>query len=151
MNPSGEFMLGLLNNVWSSLMDEQLRSHIPSEDVFENHSFRTACVSISGPEQYAVFIDCSEQLVARIAASMFETSIEELNNDEIVDALGEFVNMVAGEIEGTLIGNFSISIPVVSKSRKHKLDIPSSHILMDCWAIDDSAPVRALFLLMEQR
>jgi len=151
MSPSSEFMLGLLNNVWSSLMDEQLRGHIPAEDVFDNQSFRTACVSIIGPEQYAVFIDCSEQLVVRIAASMFDTSIEELSTDEIVDALGEFVNMVAGEIEGTLIGNFQIGIPVVSKSRNHKLNIPNSHILMDCWAIDDTAPIRALFLLTEQR
>ena len=151
MNPSSDYMLGLLNKVWSSLMDEELRSHIPAEDMFDNHTFRTAGVTILGPEQYAVFIDCSEQLVVRITASMFDTSIDGLSNEEIVDALGEFVNMVAGEIEGTLIGNFQIGIPVVSKSRKHKLNIPSSHILMDCWAIDDSAPIRALFLLTEAR
>jgi hypothetical protein len=148
MNLSREMTLELLNLVWLPLLDTRLHSYTPVDDEMCHLTFRTACVSIIGPEKFAVFIDSSNTLAAKIAAAMFCTTTDQLDENEISDALGEFVNMVAGEIEENLIGSYQIGIPVISDSRCHKLKIPHTHILTDCWAADNGDPMRALILTM---
>lgn len=108
--------------------------------------FRTGCISITGDEKYALFIDSAERLIQKLAADMFDTFEDHLNNEEIEDALGELCNIAGGMVQHELNGSFQLGLPVVSKERNRSLTIPDGMIVADIKATCGNMPLRLTFL-----
>ena len=81
----------------------------PGEDALQ------ATVRISGQWNAEVKVVASMTLIERIASTMFSIDLNELEEEEKVDALGEAVNVIGGNVKGVLNGDCNLSLPCVGK------------------------------------
>jgi chemotaxis protein CheX len=81
----------------------------PGEDALQ------ATVRISGQWNAEVKVVASMTLIERIASAMFSIELNDLEEEEKVDALGEAVNVIGGNVKGVLNGDCNLSLPCVGK------------------------------------
>ena len=72
-----------------------------------------ASVEVSGDWQAELRVLASPTLASKIASEMFETPEDELEEDEVNDALGEVANVIGGNLKGIIGRECNLSIPVV--------------------------------------
>ncbi len=83
----------------------------------------SSVISVSGECKGSIGISFSTQCILRVAYQMFSEEYDGLT-DEIVDMVGEIVNMVSGDARQELVKlgfHFSAGIPVTSKGNDHEL------------------------------
>ena len=56
---------------------------------------------------------CNEGLAKTIASKMFAMEVEDLEEEEVLDAVGEIINMIGGNIKGSVGVESTLSIPDV--------------------------------------
>ena len=83
-------------------------------DSFEP-DFMSGCVQITGAWQVAVTVDCSIGLARQIAAIMFGVEVSETMPDQVSDALGEFTNIIGGNIKSFFPEPSNLSLPAVAE------------------------------------
>ena len=81
-----------------------------------NESDLLASVRIDGDRSASVFVYTSPELANCIAASMFGQELDELEQSDVLDALGEVVNVIGGNVKGILNQECSLSLPCVGIS-----------------------------------
>jgi chemotaxis protein CheX len=89
-----------------------------------------ACVQITGAWKGAVRIDCSELLAKRTAAVFLGLPAGEVSREEMLDALGEVTNMMAGSIKPLLPRPCQISLPSVVDGADYELNIRKGQLLL---------------------
>ena len=83
----------------------------------------SAVIELTGESQGSVAISFTADCILLVAEQMFGEPVPELN-EEVVDIVGELVNMVSGEARRELakLGfHFSAGIPVTSEGEGHDL------------------------------
>lgn len=120
----------IAGTVWSSLLGMTLRERETSEPspTEEWHS-ASATVHISGSWNGLVILSCSTTLARRAAAAMFEMSVDDLDDLEVADALGELVNIIGGNLKCLLPEPSQLSLPTVSLGAAHVVTIPGAGLL----------------------
>jgi chemotaxis protein CheX len=100
----------------------------PVSDVRASTARRSvaACIHLTGAYTGAVVITMPEELGRRIAASMFAADPGALSDGEVMDAVGEIANMVAGSVRSALPMPNTISLPSVSEGTGLRMDVPGS-------------------------
>jgi chemotaxis protein CheX len=88
----------------------------------------TGCVSISGEWTGSVLLTCSQEAAGVAAARMFMADLDQLSDEEIIDAMGELTNMVGGSIKAILPGPSQLSIPTVTSGRNFDTRVPSAQL-----------------------
>jgi chemotaxis protein CheX len=81
-------------------------------DAFERRSF-TACIDFSGSFQGRLSATFGESLARRIAGQMLCLPPAEVSETDLRDAVGELVNIAAGNLKGVLPEHCRLSLPVV--------------------------------------
>ena len=93
----------------------------------------TAVIELMGESKGSIAITFSKPCILNVAHSMFGQVYEDIN-EEIVDMVGEIVNMVSGEARRELakLGfHFSAGIPVTARGTGHTVDhFVSARIIM---------------------
>ncbi len=74
-----------------------------------------ASIVISGQENALIQVAACEQAASQISSVMFGVHVEDLDEEEISDAVCEIVNMIGGNIKGILDSECDLSIPCFSK------------------------------------
>ncbi len=83
-------------------------------------------IGLTGKAVGTVVINLSEDVAIKAAATMLMTEIDELNA-EVVDAVGELANMVAGQAKADLAEyDMSVSLPNVITGEGHDIRFPSN-------------------------
>ncbi len=90
----------------------------------------SACVQIMGAWRGAVRLDCSCRFAGRTAAAFLGLSEQEVLREQMLDALGEVTNMVAGSIKPLLPGPCHISLPSVVDGFDYELNIRRGQLLL---------------------
>jgi chemotaxis protein CheX len=98
-----------------------------------------ASVQVSGTWTGSVLVSCSEALAAHAAASMFETSIDELGPDDIGDALGEIANMIGGSVKSLMPEPSALSLPVVTFGSTRSV-VPGARLVQELHRVCGSEP-----------
>lgn len=104
-----ETIVELAQEVWSTLLGDD--GHLRPGGKGGGRMF--ASISLVGEWNGTVGLTCSESAARHAAAVMFGIAEEELTGDEIADAIGELINVVAGNIKGTLPAPTELSVPAV--------------------------------------
>lgn len=73
-----------------------------------------AMVSITGAWAGHVQIRCAHAAGAAVAASLMMLEPAELSPEDVCDALGEFANIIGGNIKSALPGPSALSLPLVA-------------------------------------
>ena len=104
-----------VESVWSTMLGIEVEpgeARVP--DSFEP-DFMSGCVQITGAWQGAVTVDCSIGLARQIAAIMFGVEVSETMPDQVIDALGEFTNIIGGNIKSFFPEPSNLSLPAVAE------------------------------------
>jgi len=124
-----------LVHVFQTMLDCQARrSEIClTEGRLPTHSV-SGVIGLSGRAKGTVVLSLSEEVALRAASAMLLTEFAEVN-EEVVDAVGELTNMVAGGAKAQLEEfQLRIGLPNVVTGRDHEIHFPL-----------EATPIRILF------
>jgi chemotaxis protein CheX len=117
--PTMKDLLVIVEQIWSSYLDpEGLHPFLAVETApggaraAEMH----ACVSISGTWNGHVVVECSPNQARSLAAAFLAIDLAEVGTEDMVDVLGEFANIVGGNIKSMLPPECFLSPPHVMDS-----------------------------------
>lgn len=106
----------------------------------------TGQVGLAGEWSGAVLVEMSEALAITMAAAMFGLEADELEEDDVTDAVGELANMLAGKVKARLGIPTSLSLPSVTAGDGYRVWVQGSKVvcelLLRCG--DEIAAVRLL-------
>ncbi|MEM6471457.1 MAG: chemotaxis protein CheX [Planctomycetota bacterium] len=75
-----------------------------------------ASIQINGDHRASVFVYTSLDLASVIGCAMFGQEPDEIEKADVLDALGEVVNVIGGNIKGVIDKECSLSLPCVGVS-----------------------------------
>ena len=119
------FIDSLVNTFSTMLNCEARRGPI----TLATHGMRTYPISgvigLSGRAVGTVVINLSEEVALKAASTMLMMNLTEVNGD-VIDAVGELANMVAGQAKAELEEyELSVSLPSVITGAGHEVRFPS--------------------------
>ncbi len=95
-------------------------SNVPTFDV-------SGIIGLSGKAMGTVVLSVSKNVAVKATSVMLMVSEEDVTDEEIVDAIGELANMVAGAAKSTLEQyELSVSLPTVISGTPHAISFPSN-------------------------
>ena len=112
---------------FSTMLDCQIRreSLTLKDSASPSHEI-SGVIGLSGRAAGTVVLSFSESLALKAAGTMLMTEYTEVNGD-VIDAVGELANMVAGAAKAQLEElQLSISLPNVITGKGHVVRFPSS-------------------------
>lgn len=123
--PDTEQVVAVTEQVWQAFLSAE-EGELVVVDETDGELAVSGCVTISGGWEGAVILEVSSALARTAAARLFGTEPDEVLEDEVVDAVGELVNVVGGNIKSMLPGADRLSIPTVAVGVGHPLRVPSA-------------------------
>jgi chemotaxis protein CheX len=97
--------------------------HMPGEARF------IGTVHIEGSWQGSVIVECPERFGRLVAATMFGSEPDEVQDDELVDVIGELANMTGGNVKALLSGDTTLSLPTVVRGADFRVVVPGTHLV----------------------
>jgi chemotaxis protein CheX len=93
----------------------------------------SAIIGLSGDVRGAVVMSMKKELAIKIADTLVGTTHTEID-DDVVDAVGEIVNIIAGNVKNEVQGGEKvvISLPTVVKGKNHTIAWPGKHTRILC-------------------
>jgi CheY-specific phosphatase CheX len=82
-----------------------------------------ASVQFTGDWSGALVIRCDSHLAHEAAAAMFGCDVDNIDPDELSDALGELANMIAGNVKPLLPAAALLSLPTVVQGSDLRLGV----------------------------
>lgn len=120
------FMTSLANAFETMLACPVHRGQLTLKSADTPHFEVSGVIGLSGTAVGTVVLSLSREVALKATSVMLMTEAEELNGD-VVDAVGELTNMVAGAAKAKLEEfNLSISLPNVVLGKGHEVHFPSN-------------------------
>ena len=118
---------GIIQFVWATLLGDELAPTEPAPI----EAPVCATISIGGPWTATLEVSVSTELSRRFAADLLDLPLDELESDDIDDALGELANVVGGNVKGLLddVEGATLSLPVVSHAPS---SVTGGHLTATC-------------------
>jgi len=93
----------------------------------------SAIIGLTGEARGAVVISMKKPLAIKLTSILTGTDYTELA-DDVVDAVGELVNIIAGNVKQELEEAFKlvISLPAIVKGKEHSINWPDSQTRIIC-------------------
>ena len=93
----------------------------------------SAIIGLSGEARGAVVISMKQELAIKLT-SILTGKPDVITRDEIIDAVGEIVNIVAGNVKYDLESSFKlfISLPTIIEGKEHTISWPDSQPKVIC-------------------
>jgi chemotaxis protein CheX len=93
----------------------------------------SAVIGFSGDVRGAVVVSMKKEFAIKLADTLVGTTHTEMD-DDIVDALGEIVNIIAGNVKNEVPGGekIVISLPTVIKGKEHSFAWPGKQSRILC-------------------
>ena len=139
MEVTEDQVVEIIRAVWADTLNldlDRVQNGVPSSQFA-----MSAVVQVTGSWQGATTVHCSERLAGAIAAAMFGSEPGTSTEDEMRDALGEVVNMIAGNMKVLLPPGCQISLPTVVEGSDYHLVIPGSSKVLDIPFISVGQPL----------
>ena len=106
----GDALFGIAYQIWTAYLDpDGVRPLVRAEDA--NATDVVAAISVTGGWDGHVVIGCSQGAATAIAAAMLALPVDEVTPTDVVDAAGELVNVVGGNVKSMLPGASVLSLP----------------------------------------
>lgn len=120
------FLRAVANTFTTMLGAEARRGELSMGDPRVRKYPVSGVIGLSGRAIGTVVINLSEEVALKSASRMLMEEIHELN-DDVIDAVGEMANMIAGQAKVELAQfDLSVSLPNVVTGAGHEIRFPSS-------------------------
>jgi chemotaxis protein CheX len=121
-----EQIIKVTEDVWKRVMGLEIK--VADEDVGSAEKELIASfIQIMGSWDGTVILDCDKEFSRLLASLIFNMPKEEVSDEEIWDALGELVNIIAGNLKAHLPQPCYISLPATVGGWDYMLRFPGSH------------------------
>lgn len=102
---------------------------VPAEQHGDAADRVTASIAIGGAWVGTVVLGCPRSLATLAAAGMFDVAVTDLDERDVLDAMGEIANVVGGSVKGVVssLGDCTLSLPIVSVGAQV---VPGSHAVV---------------------
>jgi chemotaxis protein CheX len=127
--PTVEDLNTIAEQVWSSYLDpEGINPLLQVDPAKYADAVMGVCasVAITGSWDGHVVVSCTEQAGRSAAAALLMLELEEVSAGDVVDAAGEIVNIVGGNVKSMLPSLCAISLPQVSMGAGAVTQFPSA-------------------------
>lgn len=104
----------IIVDVWKTVLSLDLNPSIVDKE-FDYRQALLASISIQGAWNGMISLRVSAEHAKNIASFIFEKEQQALEQDEIVDAIAEMVNIVGGNIKAILPTPSTLGLPVVKE------------------------------------
>lgn len=84
----------------------------------------TGIIGVSGEKQGSIYLTATRQMLGEVLLAMGEPEVEE---DLLIDVIGEVTNTVSGNARKILGPGFMISVPVVVSGRPEHIHFPRNY------------------------
>ena len=93
----------------------------------------SAVIGLTGEARGAVVISMKNDLAVKLTGILTNKS-HEVEHDEVIDAVGEIVNIISGNVKGELEETFrlTISLPTIVTGKKHSIAWPDGLARVIC-------------------
>jgi chemotaxis protein CheX len=85
-------------------------------------------VQITGDHEAAVTVQCSERLARSATAGMFGLEVDDVDDEDVSDCVGEVANMTGGNVKSALEGSCQLSLPSVTTGRDYQVTVRGSRV-----------------------
>lgn len=85
-----------------------------------------ACVHVSGAFTGSVICSATTDFATLCATRMLSVGSAEVDEEAMVDAIGEVVNMIGGSVKALLPEPSTLSLPLVSLGGRHTFTVPGT-------------------------
>jgi|HubBroStandDraft_5_1064220.scaffolds.fasta_scaffold1044075_1 chemotaxis protein CheX len=119
----------ITSSVWKAFLSES--DEIAPIALMPANASLTGTVFISGSWNGLVSLTCSSVAAARAAALMFDADVEHVSPADVLDAVGELVNIVGGNLKGMLPSPTGLSLPSVTDGTLHIDTRAGAELLVD--------------------
>ena len=122
-------------NVFQEFLGQKLEANIPyfmeKETITEWDI--SGIIGLTGEARGAVVISMKQDLAIKLTAILTGTEHKGLDED-VVDAVGELINIIAGNVKQELEDAFRlvISLPTIVRGKEHTINWPDSHTRVIC-------------------
>jgi len=136
---------------WQTMTGDPLTSVEGAPHDFASGRSVTACIQITGAWVGAVVLTVSEELSKQITATLFDIEHSEVGHDDLMDAMGEMVNVVSGNLKALLPAPSALSLPTVTNGGDYMLHVPGSTVVNRVdFASPGSEPVSVTVMSKEE-
>ena len=90
-------------------------------------------IGLTGEARGAVVISMNDELAMKLTANL-TGKVNKVLYDEVVDAVGELINIIAGNVKQELEDAFRliISLPTIVKGKEHSINWPTTQARVIC-------------------
>lgn len=132
MEPDRSLVLETTRRIWAEMLGMELQEDPAAAfdpRLFESHFIGS--VQISGARELAVIIQLPLELARRATAAMLEVEPGEVTDAEVIDAVGELTNLVAGSLKNRIQGGSRLSLPTIVRGDHFTVCLPGSRKLFE--------------------
>jgi chemotaxis protein CheX len=126
-------------NVFREFLGSELKAGRPyfSEKNAVNEWDISAVIGLTGEARGAVVVSMKHELAMKLTDTLTGSKHTHLD-DEVVDAIGEIVNIIAGNAKKELEETFRlvISLPTIIEGKEHSIKWPNSQARIMCIPFD---------------
>jgi len=121
--------------VFKDFLDQQLEANVPyfmdRDTVYEWDV--SGIIGLTGEARGAVVISMKQDLAIRLTSILTGVTYKTLD-DDVVDAVGELINIIAGNVKQELEESYRliISLPTIVKGKEHTINWPDSQARVIC-------------------
>lgn len=120
------FLKAVSNTFKTMLAADAHRGELVLGDPRVRHFPISGVIGLSGRASGTVVINLSTEVALQAASAMLMEEIDEVN-DDVVDAVGELANVIAGQAKAELVNyELSVSLPNVILGEGHEVRFPSA-------------------------
>ena len=107
-------------------------------------------IGLTGEARGAVVISMNDVLAIKITGQL-TGKVHKVLYDEVVDAVGELINIIAGNVKQELEDAFRlvISLPTIVKGKEHSINWPTSQARVICIPFDVGTDSFTLSIALE--
>jgi chemotaxis protein CheX len=86
----------------------------------------SACVHVDGAWNGAALVECELPLARLLTAALFGRPVDDIEPEEVRDALGEITNIVGGNLKALLPAPSRLSLPTVVDGVDYAVTVPGT-------------------------
>jgi chemotaxis protein CheX len=123
-----EEILAITRDVWESFTGREIE--LTGDQVRpDGGDVTVGRVTMTGGWQGSVLLACPARLARMAASAMFDRPAEQLDDQDVADALGELTNMIGGNLKSLIPGPSRLSMPAVTVGGSSTVEVPGAALL----------------------
>ena len=121
----------LMTTIWVDFLGLEIHRTPEEPPANGDQSYLSSCVHVTGAWEGMVTLRCPADLAREAARVMFSTPLDQVSEEQTLDALAELTNMTGGNLKALMQPPCHISLPILTEHTHGPLRIPGSSLLSE--------------------